>query len=368
MAVTVRRRAQPESAAIRPDLEAYRSLVRITAAVCVMAHVAYIGLFGWVGAWALAWANVPSAGAHAVAFHLVRHGDRLYAASLLIGLEVLGHAWLASWLIGWDSGFHLLMIPIVPVALMNNEIGAARKKRLALVVTLAYVAMAVLTAGRTPVYPLDPALLRTLQTVNILTMFGVLTHLSLAYFATMRRAHEELDRIASTDPLTGAMNRRRLAETGARLEARRARHGGDLSLLLVDADHFKQVNDRFGHDCGDHVLCHISRSLAHIVRAEDSVCRWGGEEFLVLLPEAGIEEAKAVAERIRGQVEGSPADTPQGPVSITITLGVACAKEGERFEQLVRRADAALYAGKASGRNRVVEAVAGMGTGDTVAG
>jgi diguanylate cyclase (GGDEF)-like protein len=159
-----------------------------------------------------------------------------------------------------------------------------------------------------------------------------------------------LSRLAQTDPLTGALNRRGLASVLPEKGAMPDDTGSSLAVALVDVDHFKRVNDDHGHCVGDIVLRSIADVLAGVLRAHDSVVRYGGEEFLLLLPEVDLVTAARIAERARATVAAS-AVGPQ--VRVTVSLGVAERRGGESRDELIRRADGALYAAKRAGRNRV---------------
>ncbi len=169
-----------------------------------------------------------------------------------------------------------------------------------------------------------------------------------------RKAMEqELTHLATHDPLTGLYNRGKLRELLEQARYEYDRYGTPFSLVMLDIDRFKRVNDRFGHQAGDEVLCELTRRVNHVLRDADSQGRWGGEEFLVLATHTEMEGAAALAERIRQEVER----TPFGVVgTVTISLGVATIQEGESLEQLEARVDKALYAAKDAGRNRVVTA------------
>jgi two-component system cell cycle response regulator len=167
--------------------------------------------------------------------------------------------------------------------------------------------------------------------------------------------------LAVTDQLTGLHNRRYMA---GQLEAlvKRATLGGDqVSMLLLDIDHFKKINDGFGHDVGDEVLREFAVRLASNVRAIDLPCRYGGEEFVVVMPDTSLQDAERIAERIRLHVAGSPFRVMGGQelLSVTISIGVAATLgAGDRPEALLKRADEGLYEAKASGRNRVISRAA----------
>jgi two-component system cell cycle response regulator len=167
--------------------------------------------------------------------------------------------------------------------------------------------------------------------------------------------------LAVTDQLTGLHNRRYMA---GQLDAlvRRAALGGDqVSMLLIDIDHFKKINDGFGHDVGDEVLREFAVRLASNVRAIDLPCRYGGEEFVVVMPDTALQDAERIAERIRLHVAGSPFRVMGGQelLSVTISIGVAATVGAEdRPDSLLKRADEGLYEAKASGRNRVISRAA----------
>jgi two-component system cell cycle response regulator len=156
------------------------------------------------------------------------------------------------------------------------------------------------------------------------------------------------------DQLTGLYNRRYMTAQATALMARR----GDqpVCALVVDIDHFKKINDSHGHDAGDDVLREFAQRLAANVRAVDMACRYGGEEFVVLMPDTVIADAHRIAERIRRQVAGTPFLVQGGRklLSVTISIGVAQAGAADGAESLLKRADEAVSAAKAEGRNRVI--------------
>jgi two-component system cell cycle response regulator len=167
--------------------------------------------------------------------------------------------------------------------------------------------------------------------------------------------------LAVTDQLTGLHNRRYMVGQLEALVNRAARGGDPVGALLIDLDHFKQINDSFGHDVGDEVLREFAVRLATNVRAVDLPCRYGGEEFVVIMPDTNLASAERIAERIRLHVAGSPFRVSGGKelLSVTISIGVAATLGGKDTPAaLLKRADAAVYEAKAAGRNKVVARVA----------
>lgn len=167
------------------------------------------------------------------------------------------------------------------------------------------------------------------------------------------RLEGELARLAGLDTLTGLHNRRFLESRTAAELARAQRHDAPFSVVIGDLDHFKRINDHYGHNIGDQVLREVAKCIRDNLRQEDLAVRWGGEEFLLLLP--GLDEAGAlqVAEKVRRILAQATLQCDDHEISVTISLGVAEYAGEDSFINLVRRADEAMYRAKAEGRNRV---------------
>ena len=162
--------------------------------------------------------------------------------------------------------------------------------------------------------------------------------------------------MAVTDGLTGLHNRRYLDAHTKVLFDRAVTRGRPMSVLMTDVDRFKVVNDTYGHDCGDHVLREFARRLRRNLRGIDLACRYGGEEFVVVMPDTDAQVAGVVAERIRGAIAGAPFDCGSNEsLEVTVSVGVATMLPSDlSVDDLVKRADMALYQAKSAGRNRVV--------------
>jgi diguanylate cyclase (GGDEF)-like protein len=203
------------------------------------------------------------------------------------------------------------------------------------------------------------------------TMAGIISQkelISLSYgkWATlMKESHNELkeinrlleqrsfkyEKLASTDLLTGLYNRYKFSELYVTAYKTKSQRHNALSLILLDIDHFKQVNDEFGHNVGDRVLVQVAHVLLRQVRSVDIVARWGGEEFIILLPTANLDQASKLAEKLRKSIAGKEIENVG---KITASLGVSEVVVGDTMESAIARADEALYRAKEDGRNRVV--------------
>jgi diguanylate cyclase (GGDEF)-like protein len=182
---------------------------------------------------------------------------------------------------------------------------------------------------------------------GLLLQFGLLALVFARLLLRLRHQSEH-------DDLTGLLNRRAIQQRLREEAERLRRYGQAYSVLSIDVDHFKRINDRFGHPAGDAVLREIGHVLRQVGRTVDPVARTGGEEFWMLVPNTGVEGALQVAERLRHAVSEMTVATPRGDVTLTVSIGVAVADRGdEQPESLMQRLDAALYRAKQGGRDRV---------------
>ena len=193
----------------------------------------------------------------------------------------------------------------------------------------------------------------TFRAFRILAHFFERSH-HLAHALELEK--EKVEELARIDFLTQIANRRAFREVAEAALLRADRYQRPVSLLVIDLDHFKDVNDRFGHAAGDTALRAVARVIRDVHRATDTSGRLGGEEFGVLLPETSRDEAVEVAERLRARVADQPLAHDDRPIQLTLSVGVAANRDGDTLDDLMARADAALYEAKRAGRNRVIAA------------
>jgi diguanylate cyclase (GGDEF)-like protein len=165
--------------------------------------------------------------------------------------------------------------------------------------------------------------------------------------------NKRLTNLASTDPVTNLANRRTMLSRINQEKMRLERTGEAFSLIMIDIDNFKVVNDEYGHDAGDFVLVTLAAIINFIIRKQDHVARWGGDEFLVFLPETSVTGARVVAEKIRARILTTPFIYREMDIPVTVTLGVSECDADSGIGNCIRKADIALYAGKQAGKNRV---------------
>lgn len=270
-----------------------------------------------------------------------------------------------AWIMYQAPGARDVLSPFYMVALLFGvlRLDTRRLMAVAAVALAAHSAVVLFSSLRDPAMNLKAAYVQLAVLFIVLPWFafmgGYVNSLRLRLSdrnRELREANSRIERLAIQDELTGLHNRRHLLGALAREAARAQRLASPYSLCLFDVDHFKSINDTFGHAAGDAALRQVALVASSGLRAVDVFGRYGGEEFLLLLPDTGQRGACAVAERIRAGIEA--AGFPQIPAEqrVTVTIGVATSRKDEDIDALLARADAALYRGKEAGRNRVVGA------------
>lgn len=246
-------------------------------------------------------------------------------------------------------------VPTTPERRLRHSFSFTRIAALSLGVGHTFRGLFYVVDAYEPVSLLDPAAIN-LAFFAIGTLFMPGLTLGAVMMANAR-VLSETAYAADHDHLTGAPTRRAFFEVAGRELARARRQAGSVGLLLVDADHFKRINDTYGHGVGDQVLRDLVQRIMGVIRKNDFCARLGGEEFAVLLPDTSMETALVAAERLRAALDRS-AQAPGASAPYTVSIGLAMLEPGEEFDSLMQRADAALYAAKEAGRNRVMRAQA----------
>jgi len=303
-----------------------------------------------VGSPLLAWLNVVSIAMYVAAYALLLR-RRNFPALLLIWTEVVGHAAIGTLLVGWDSGFHYYLLMFIPAIVVS---GSLLRVALPLIVLfLAYMGLHQVAHVVGSLAPMGDTALQILNLFNVSIFFAMASYTARFYYELVRKSDRKLRDLATRDALTGLSNRRHLIEL-AMPEMARARYiGQPVSLVLADIDDFKRINDRYGHEAGDLVLTRASGLFRDACRDQDIIARWGGEEFLFLLPNTGADDALQFAERVRARIADMIVDHDGRAIEFTLSLGVALLAAAEDLESAIGRADNALYQSKTQGRNRV---------------
>ena len=251
---------------------------------------------------------------------------------------------------------------VLSVLLRHHPFGADQHSRGALLLVggLGLIVLTMLLrASAALFFSLDIASIlqgNLVQTLTFMVSFMAILITSFGFvFMSKERADAANVRLAAQDALTGVANRRALMLALERELALAARQRTPLALLMLDIDHFKKVNDQYGHLAGDHVLRHVVGVLAQRQRAQDLLGRYGGEEFMLLLPGTDVAGAQQLAQQLRQAVQAAPADWVGQQIAVTVSVGIAAVGAGQsrNWETLLQAADQALYRAKDNGRNRV---------------
>ena len=310
-------------------------------------------------------ANVLLMSALALQMHALREFNRrpsrIRVLAVLVALTFAGTA-LLTWT--WPSfTARVVLVSSIVIAMTSLGIAAIRGARsthsraehllvlflgIGIVIMAARIVMQPIS-GATSLVSYSP-----LQGI-VLTYASLLPVITTVAFMLMcgERINRDIARLATLDPLTGVYNRRTMNDLAARAVADARRHGRPLALLALDVDHFKRINDEFGHDAGDRALCALVALLRRELRAADVIARIGGEEFVVILPDTGEADAGVLAERVRARISDSGFTVDGWPAPLQVSIGVGALDAGD-FDGLRRATDRALYAAKRAGRNRVV--------------
>jgi diguanylate cyclase (GGDEF)-like protein len=332
----------------RPEF--WRVLLRCCQ-VAALTDIAFFFLFYFLNSPILAFVNIVSVTMYIVAYYSLKRRNTQVAV-FLIWSEVLIHAGLGIILIGWESGFHYFLLMFIPAICLSTS----RKLGLfALTVLFGfYVGLNVVTWFIDPIQPINSLALKIVHLFNLSVVFVMFSYLSLFYLKTVRHAQRKLRIMATTDPLTGLLNRRHMTHLADQEIQLFNQSNNTIGFLLIDLDDFKNINDQYGHETGDDVLINVAQILKKQVRKQDLISRWGGEEFLVIIPDSTTGDAQISAERIRTAfLTYDWLEAIGKNVSPTISVGVSELQQGESLSSGIARADRALYKGKASGRNRV---------------
>jgi diguanylate cyclase (GGDEF)-like protein len=278
--------------------------------------------------------------------------ESLWKITIETAMMILFVTWVLAYTGGADSPLHALYILVIIVASLT--LGKIVTLAELILITGCYVWLA---------YPLEAEYLLTLPYgTKLLTQIAPM--LLVAYITSMlsadiRRAYSHTKRLSEIDELTGVLNMRAFATFAERVSHQAGRYARPFSVLMIDSDSLKQVNDSLGHEAGNRLLRQTVECIQGQLRQTDIIARYGGDEFVALLPETPGSGAAGVAERIRKNVEMTPLVTREQKVTTTVSIGVACyPNHGMDFETVLEKADQAMYASKAGGKNRVTVSAA----------
>lgn len=328
-----------------------------------LVHFFLCFLFGFFKVYPLLIFNIISVITYLSSSLLIRK-EHLWAVYCITYFEIILHSFVTALIIGWQFGFAQYIIGLIPVGYyICYTMNTSRHKMLiaslsSLLAMASYVSCKLLSYYTTPVYgsnvlsmELFIYLFNTVCTFIFVIVFSMIFIAEIKWSQTqLHHQNAILEKLASTDPLTGLYNRRSMDiflnqafETNA-----------GFSLIMCDIDDFKKVNDTYGHDFGDIVLREVAHITTQQVKTNGYVCRWGGEELLILINGSAKERVAYIAENIRRNVANHIFELNNQWIHCTLTLGISTHTDGEPVEETITHADYNLYQGKRNGKNRVV--------------
>lgn len=275
--------------------------------------------------------------------------------------EIITHAYVATYFLGWSSGFHIYIMCLLPIPFFYKSIGKSWKRLVILILLIFYVLLNLLSRTWVENYLITGRFFQYVELFNFLLAFVVFLILSSTYSQAamylenqLRVKNHELEMTSRLDPLTGLSNRRDIMDKIQYEKEKILRNKNNCTFILSDIDDFKKINDTYGHDYGDYTLKQIADILKVGLRMQDNICRWGGEEFLLILPDTGIEGGKIVAEKIRKNISNFDFQFDSVHFNITMTFGVSSFDHTKDIDDCIKQADELLYVGKKSGKNKVI--------------
>lgn len=342
-----------------------KQVVLYLTVVMACIHTLLFMLFLYFGVYMMAAVNTVSVSLYIGCFIWLRFEKSPYVVFNLCYAEVIIHAMLATFAVGSSCGFLLYMVCMVPIAYyaaysFRDSRHFVRPVIYVLVTMLVFVISKCAGWVFGPMYHIGNSFFRDIMYIinYLLVVITIVAFMStfLIQIRTLEelmiRKNQRLEVLSTQDALTGLSNRRSINEKYKDVIKKKEAY----SVILGDIDDFKHVNDTYGHACGDNVLKSVAEVFKASVRSDDVVCRWGGEEILVMLPQCNKDTATQIAERIAESIRKILIVSPGGEeVRITMTFGVACSNEGEDIKDIIKGADNRLYYGKGHGKNCVIK-------------
>ncbi len=329
-------------------------------------HFVYLIMFLIFNYWIMAIFNVFSVLSYVVCFIPKLRRNTLYL-TIQMTAEVLLHMVFAVICIGWNYGFELYFVMLVPALyFMKYSAAVTRQKSInawvgALFCATVFTVLKISAYDATPIYEVASHEALIMGLFNGLMSFGLILFLMSIFFGAivisergLREKNEKLKNIANIDPLTELFNRRGLTQFVKKTMDDAVNNETPFCIIICDIDDFKAINDTYGHSCGDYVLQRIAETIKEHTRHNDCICRWGGEEILILLTSCEYDMALRVAEKLRVKMENLVMNYNSEEIRFTMTFGIAEYSKELSFDELVDRADEKLYEGKRAGKNIVM--------------
>lgn len=328
---------------------------------CLFIHIIYVAIFVFEKVNILGVSNIFSILLYAVLINIEKRKGLSRIVSALCLLEVMYNVILGTICLGWGAGFQIQLICAAPIVFFRLMKKVKISCVLTFILAAIYIFLKINCSVNDPVYNLSEYFLLGVYIFNIGISFAIVMFFPFIYCSNYENSqknliimNKKLDKLAKYDPLTNLLNRRSM-----KIEINKAYNSyyksqKNFAFLLCDIDDFKRVNDSYGHDCGDYVLREISKIISDSVSDGDYVCRWGGEEILVLLNDIKDDTISNIASRINSNLRKNILMYANVVISITLTIGISSSIKEENINNMIKKADENLYKGKNNGKNCII--------------
>jgi len=327
-----------------------------------LAHLLLLPTLYTLGANVLLAYNVFSIIAFSSSYILNRKAHHNIAFFIMY-IEVNIHSWLATYYLGWETGFYLHILVLAPIIFFNTCCNLRRKIIAATGLSASFFIMfSTYHNAHASIINAESFINDTFLFANTITTIVIYSCIGYYYGeaaekaeSKLRTAQKKAETQANTDQLTKINNRHAMAIYLEEEVERATLLEQSLLVVLCDIDNFKKINDSCGHEYGDHVLSNVASVLQNSIRKNDRLARWGGEEFMILLPNTSTKEGLQLTDRLREKIANLKHDyRSQNYPPVTMTFGLSCYAHNHHINDCINEADKALYAGKLEGKNRVV--------------
>lgn len=326
-------------------------------------HVFYLILFSIFGVKEMAIFNIFSVLIYSSIAFLINIDIEPLPLMFLAAGEVISHATFAIYFLGWNNGFGLFLLFLIPFPFYMPLKKLITPYLMSIIPVSIFMTMRFFYGNsENAVYHFSTNTFNnSIYFLNVILGSGMLIYVSSIYMLNrelmhdkLRKSNLELMERANIDPLTELFNRRAMMQFLMELQKDSRRSGKSFAIGIGDIDDFKLVNDTYGHNSGDVALKYAARVMAEIIPAEGYTARWGGEEFLFVIPSCDSTTAQCYAEKIRRTVHAATINAEGSKFDISVTIGISISSESTDFEELISIADSRLYKGKQSGKNCVI--------------
>ncbi len=330
----------------------FQLFVRQAILAAISVHVLFLLVFVYFSIPVLIVTNIGSLLLYIIALWLLR-ARSFKAIAALIWIDLIGHSLISSEVLGWQSGFHFYLLLLVPMSFLYAFKSQAKRIFFIEAVLVIYLLLDYHSYGSPVMFELPSFYSMLVRYINLVIFFIGLSYQLYVYNFLLQEDESPIPESATTDQLTGLDNRCAILSRIDEIFATSPYARQPMALIIAEVDHFKSMHERYGQSISDTALIHVAQILHDSIRHNDRASRWGGGEFLLLLPGGSLTSAEQIAKRVQEKLLAAPLRKEGISLPVSLTFSVAELLPDESFDQCLIRADTALQHGKQSGGNRI---------------